>query len=186
MQNYKIALGAGIISVLLPVGIAFAHTDIQVDTHADAGLGSGENQPGLNVELQSHSDAEVQGEDAMDNHGDDGSEMNGDHKSASSTDLNEHANAKAMMRGDNADEHGDASSSKEDNGNHYGFGRGGIRGFFDWLFGLPASTTVGDIRTQMAATTTSESTGSSQGLGRFFHDLFGSFKGFFGGGGDDN
>lgn len=62
---------------------------------------------------------------------------------------------------------GNATSS----GKGEGIGKGGIAGFFQWLFGLPASTTIGDIRTQIEASTTASTTspGNPQGLGFWAH-----------------
>jgi hypothetical protein len=90
------------------------------------------------------------------------------------------------------DDKGAAASSSDDRGKSEdpGFGRGGIRAFLSWIFGLPDSTTVGDLRAQMnASTTASTSSGQgvgpessgSQGLGSFFKRIFGSFGRFLGG-----
>ncbi|MDP3645810.1 MAG: hypothetical protein Q8R25_01870 [bacterium] len=62
-----------------------------------------------------------------------------------------------------------------------GWGKGGVRGFLSFLFGLPASTTVGELRAEMTATTTNSigsgqgsSTSKSQGLG-FWARILGVF-----------
>jgi hypothetical protein len=54
--------------------------------------------------------------------------------------------------------------------------RGGLPAFLRFIFGLPATTTIGDLRGQMNATTTASTTqGSSNGLG-IFGRLFNFFR----------
>jgi hypothetical protein len=64
------------------------------------------------------------------------------------------------------------STTTEDKGQ--GWGKGGIRSFLSFFFGLPASSTVGDIRAGMTATTSAD-TSKSQGLG-FWARILGAFK----------
>ncbi len=66
------------------------------------------------------------------------------------------------------------ATGTDENGNGKGGGHGNfISNFFQWLFGLPATTTVGDIRAAINASSTA-STSPSQGLG-FWARFFGFF-----------
>jgi hypothetical protein len=71
-----------------------------------------------------------------------------------------------------------ATSTEKVRGN--GIGKGGMGGFLRWIFGLPDSTTVGDIRAQMAATSTA---GTPHAEAGFWARIFGSFH--FGGNKDN-
>ena len=75
-------------------------------------------------------------------------------------------------------EHGDRDD------NHVRGENRGLASFFSWFFGLPASTTVGDIRAQINASTTVAGNGGhdNEGLG-FFARLFSMFN--FGGKSDE-
>lgn len=71
---------------------------------------------------------------------------------------------------------GEKSTTTDDEGK--GWGRGGIRSFLSFFFGLPASTTVGDLRNELTAkgsASAAASTSKSQGLG-FWARIFGAFK----------
>jgi hypothetical protein len=65
---------------------------------------------------------------------------------------------------------------------------GGPASFFRWLFGLPASTTVGEVQASLEATTTATITASTTpqlpppppSMGDFFSHFFERFGGFFG------
>lgn len=84
-----------------------------------------------------------------------------------------------LQHGNGDFEHGSSTASTTKN--YEGFGKGGIPAFLRWLFGLPATTTIGDIRAQIGATTTASTTGgisTPMGLGFWAH-LFDFFH--FGG-----
>ena len=68
----------------------------------------------------------------------------------------------------------------------------GVSAFFRWLFGLPASTTIGEIQTSLEASSTTNVEASSTAsstiqaptpfvFGDFFDNIFAGFRGFFGG-----
>lgn len=65
-----------------------------------------------------------------------------------------------------------------DNGEHRGEIRGNkLQNFLAWIFGQPGSTTVADLKAQIAASSTisASSTSNTQGLG-FFARLFGFWR----------
>jgi hypothetical protein len=167
-MNYKIATALGLVTLIIPVGIALAESG--GDGGAQVGVGVSQNL-NVGVNLGSHGDAD-----------------NENASTSADVEVGEHSATTSLVGGEenglskhfgtttprgvmhdasSTDEHG--ATSSEDHGN--GIGRGGIVGFFQWLFGLPATTTVGDIRAQIEATTTASTTSSSNGLG-FFARLF--------------
>ncbi len=82
------------------------------------------------------------------------------------------------------------ATSTEDRGDDRDRGdmrKGGVREFFSWLLGLPATTTVGDIRAQLAATTTASTTAEvpPRGVAGFFQHFLEGIAGFFGRGRGD-
>lgn len=141
-------------------GSATGHIDVNEDNngvqngiHIDIGA-DGKNIVQVTGDAAEHGVVKVSGKDATSTHkveNGNGSEDTGRANQASS----------APMRADNG----------------HGFGKGGIRAFFSWIFGFPASTTIGDIRAEMTATTTVGAS-HSEGLG-FWARIFGAFH--FGG-----
>lgn len=86
------------------------------------------------------------------------------------------------VRDDDDDSSARSASSSDDRRRGHGRDdRRGIRFFFEWLFGLDDSTTVGDIKAQLEATTSADSTveGDGQGLGLFAKGFFSSFLSIF-------
>ena len=76
-----------------------------------------------------------------------------------------------MNQRDHEEKKDHATSTRRD---HEGFDKGGIRAFLSFFFGLPASTTVGELRAEMTATS-SANVSNSQGLG-FWARVFGAFR----------
>lgn len=171
-MNYKAATAVvSIATLIMPAGVALAK---------DNGQDSSENGLGVSEQIRANLNLNIHG-DANDDDANLGAgastsvearQMGEDKRSENSPDT--------AGRGKSEDEHGTttADTPSDDHGN--GIVRGGIPAFFRWLFGLPATTTVGEIRTAVQATTTASTTSSSQGLG-FFARLF-AFLGF----GQDN
>lgn len=158
-MKYKIAVALGLASLIIPAGIALAEDGGHGG--AQGGIGVSQNlQVGLNLGLRGDADEHADASTSAD------VEV-GEHMSATSTERNKGQRGE-MERGDHATT--TATTSKD----HEGLGKGGIPAFLRWLFGLPATTTVGDIRTQIAATTTASTTSGSNGLG-FFARLFDFF-----------
>ena len=153
-MNMYTKVGIALISLFVPAGIALAdnghgigaqlHNDVQIAVHGDRDKGEDGVQSSTTVGL--HVD--------LDNDDDRGN--------ATSTE---------RSHGKQGDEERKEHATSTDNHPVWGK-KGGLSGFFRWLFGLPASTTVGDIRAQIAATTTASTTGSNgNGLGFFAHLL---------------
>ena len=146
------------------VGVGGLHTDVQIAGHVESEAGDRENDDG---EYDKH-----------DGNGKDGGWMedkNDERGNATSTERND------GNRGDN--ERGEHASSTVSakfhlDGSH-GLSGQGIRSFFSWIFGLPASTTVGDIKAQLGATTTTSVGGESGGI--FARGFFHAFLRLFGG-----
>lgn len=163
--------------------------------------GGGTSHVGINGDIQVKTGMMIQGrpsiqgvsDDDQDGHPDsgEGSDENQLHKDNGQSGTNPmFENKDRMMQAssthmrDNNEDNGQRDhnvSTSGDKGKGEEMGKGGIRAFFSWILGLPASTTVGDIRAQIAATTTA-SASHSEGLG-FWARIFGAFH--FGGGKDN-
>ncbi len=96
-----------------------------------------------------------------------------------------------MMRSREGGE-GTTSISREDRGGNGRGGErmGGIQSFFQWLFGLPGTTTVADIRANISAsasTSASSDTGvpPTPAVSNFFRHFFEGIGSFFGGRGEN-
>ncbi len=170
-----IAVLVGIISVMSP-GLAFANL-------LNAGVG-------VNGNVESNLELEVEERDREANEVSATAKL-GIGASTSASAREDARDDRATSSRGNSDEAGDtapnatSSEHRKDGENASGedgrgFGKGGLVGFFRWIFGLPDDTTVGEIRTELQATTTlSTSSGqavstdsSSQGLG-FWARIFG-------------
>jgi len=167
-MNYKTILAVlGAAALIIPSGLALANDGGQGILGSTGSGISGHAQVGLNVGLR-------------------GGDANENDNSSTSVDVEvgEHGNATSTERGDGKQGEkerglhatttlaGQAASSTN---SHVGLGKGGIVGFFRWILGLPDTTTVGQIRADLTATTTASTTaGSSQGLG-FWAQVLGFF-----------
>ena len=144
MKKYTLATTAAVISLLLPLSFALAEDGNHMPPPP----------PRIHGGFQIH---------MMDGQGDD--------DNASTTDNeNEHATSTPWMHGERKGiERGDASSTEQEHGNKMIGIHHGLPNFFRWIFSLPATTTVGDIRTAIEASTTASTTSGSQGLGFWAH-----------------
>ena len=68
----------------------------------------------------------------------------------------------------------EATTTTENDGTKGGGGKGVLSGFWQWLMGAPATTTLGDIRAHIEASTTASTTVSAGSHG-FLARLFGFF-----------
>ena len=169
--------------IVLPAGVAFANGEEVVE--------SPRPDVSVSVDATTHSATEVRGGRGGGRHG-----QGEDHTINSVTGATTTRHGGYWSNPDNAEDvrghdgvdsdHPFASSTAssthirggDDNSRHGGDVRGNrIVGFLAWIFGQPDSTTIGDIKTQMQASTTlnTPTAGNSEGLG-FFARLFGFFR----------
>ena len=176
-MNYKAIIGASIAGLMIPAGMALAESSVKGEARAEGHIFQN-NQSDLefNVKLRGVADLDRDGRlDVVGRiHGD--ADMDDDNDG-----VNDQRGKKDEKRAEAArkesGEGRDESSIKNDD--HRGFGKGGlpgqgIRSFVSFFFGLPASTTVGELRAQLAATTSTDIS-KSQGLG-FWGRIFGAFR----------
>lgn len=167
-MNYKtIAVALSAVALIIPAGLALAK-DGGNGVFGPSGFKIVEHvQNGLNMSLRGSDDNSSTLIDRI-------GREDGKHRSATSTERNNEKrgelererHATSTLAGQTA------STTKS----HEGFGKGGLVGFFKWFFGLPATTTVGEIRAQITATTTAGATASSSnGLGFWAH-VFGFLR----------
>ena len=172
----RIPVLVAIISMIaLPAGMAMA-LEVEGGSNTDVGVQTGVVHTNAHAIVGVH----INAEDQSDKGGDDATEggkpvpmlfNEGDGHGASdmhATSTRSHEDGNKGKEGKGEDKH---ATSTEKNGN--GFGKGGIRAFLSWIFGLPASTTIGDLRAEVTAST-SASVSHSQGLG-FWGRIFGLF-----------
>lgn len=149
-MKYKIATVLSIAALIIPAGLALAK-DGGRGVFGPSGAQIAEHvQNSLNVSLRGDSD---------DNSSTSVDREDNERSNATSTERNK------RQRGEfEREKH--ATSTASTTRDHEGFGKGGIVGFFRWIFGLPATTTVGEIQAQLNSTTTASTTvSSSNGLG---------------------
>lgn len=160
-MKYKIATALGLAALIIPAGMALAD-----DGHRGLGLFE-QIQAGLHVNGDADdNDASVNANASTSAHVDI-NDNDDDHDNATSTER------KDGQRGDKErSEHATTSTTTKEHGV---FGKGGLPAFLRWIFGLPASTTIGDIKAQIVASSSASTTmvtSTSQGLGFWAH-LFG-------------
>lgn len=143
MKKY-LGISVSLIALLAPASLVFA------DTHGDT---QGHTLVGTSATIQVNADSQANVDTQTDLQG------NIDENNTDEGDLNTVDEATTTMKqGDKKDSHTDEATSTENQGEHgHGGGNGVFASFWSWLFGLPATTTVGDIRTQLQASTTASS-----------------------------
>ncbi len=152
----------GIISLaVIPVGMAAA-LEIEGGSDANVHVGSGIHS---NVELG----ATVSDENKSDNGSDEEREVGKAH--ASST-VQWHGKSQEHASSTKGHEDGDKGDNASSSDHGKGWGKGGIIGFFRMIFNLPDSTTVGQIKAKLAATTTADAHGEGLGLWARIMGLF--------------
>lgn len=163
--------------LLFPAGAALAK-GIEIETHGS--LDAGVSAVSIEIEAESHGNRGRGRDHAEDNSRNASSTASTTQKGGywSNADTAEDVRGREV-----GEKHRSATSTasstrhREDN-DHRGNGRGNrVQNFLAWFFGQPDSTTVGEIKAQINASTTigSSTPGSAQGLG-FFARFFGFFR----------
>lgn len=154
--------------VLFPAGLALAK-DGSDDVKIGLQLGTS-----VSVERGGNDDSTKSGNSVRAKI-EDGDSSSDDSTLRASGSASSNANVRGEDRSDDKDKiERSSSTSSDDNGRGREKGMNRFSAFFSWLFGLPATTTVGDIRANIVASTTA-TTSSSQGLG-FWARIFGFFN----------
>lgn len=162
-MNYKIATTVvGLATLIIPAGVALAK---------DGGQASGSSGgAGISQGVRVNLDVNLRGDRNENEHASTSADIEaGERGSATSTERSKE------QRGEKERELHATTTASTSADRGKGLGRGGVPAFLRWLFGLPATTTVGDIRTAVQATTTASTTSPSQGLG-FWAQLFGFLR----------
>jgi hypothetical protein len=159
MIKKYIGASAALVILMAPAGLVFAD-----DGSPHAGFLN------ASVTSQVHFQNTTRGNKEEDNENDNDRDDDGFHAFASSTSSTTMPWLKGEKKGffehigtttpPGIERHHHEASSTQDNAsstNNFG-GNGSITTFLQWIFGLPASTTVGDIRTTLTASTTASST----------------------------
>jgi hypothetical protein len=161
-----------LIVLLAPAGLAFA--DQGGSVHADQSIKASVTDP-IDAQLNMHqqSDAEVN----------DGNDGNIDNTNNGNVDIKEQDNS--MTEPSHMNHHEATSTEREaDSADHNSKGgnikeRSMFSAFFSWFMGLPATTTVGEVRSTLGASTTtgvaSTSLQNSTQIG-FFQSLMHFFR----------
>lgn len=180
-SHIKIAIA--IISMFLPLSFALAHENNQQPPPPRSGvvlhresefnfkLGG---QQGEDINENDATSTDKDAEDATSTawmHG----EKDGHGKHFSTTTPPGIVNHHGKDNNEHATTTKDKDNNNENNDNHNG-NRGigehrGLPSFLRWLFGLPATTTIGQIRADIQASTTATSSSPSEGLGFWAHVL---------------
>ena len=145
----------GIGALIIPAGMALADNNSS-GASGSAGLGVGVGvaqtvQLNVNANAQAGAQASTS---RNDNAGSNASSANAsENASATSSDRNKGQRGE-VEREEHATQANSSAqaTSGDDNRPEWG-AKGGLVGFFRWIFGLPATTTVGEIRSEMQATT---------------------------------
>ena len=173
-MKYLTVIATGIAVIIIPAGMALADKGGNSSSNGNGDNGRGQSifqhlQSNFEFIIGRHNNEKTndasstkENEDINDNNDDATSshKQNGERRFgpfASST--KEHELHATSTHATSTNEHGN------------GIGKGGLPAFFQWLFGLPATTTIGDIRAEINATTSASTTNatSPQGLGFWAH-----------------
>lgn len=161
---YVVGIVAGAVGLLSPA-LALADMRAHIDANQQVQIGLS----GVNVSDENGDSVHADSGDSATSSGH-SERMDADHQDAAGISNEQDAN--------NNDQEGDATSSiKEDD---HGGDILGIGVFMHWLFGLPASTTVGQVRTEMQASTTADAHGDQESGDNFFAHFFARLSSFFG------
>ncbi|MDR3547901.1 MAG: hypothetical protein P4M11_06505 [Candidatus Pacebacteria bacterium] len=149
MKKY-IGIAISSLVLLIPAGLAFADNGQGDDDH-QASI-----QSGVMIRLGDSAEFDLQGQSHEDISENDGSSTNKDPQDDK------------IFHGGKHGTTTEATTSSDENHN----ANPPITAFWNWLLGLPATTTVGDLRTQIEASTTASSTaGVPVGISFFQHLL---------------
>jgi hypothetical protein len=168
MTTKYLGIPVALLVLLVPAGLAFAE-------HGDSQGNSRDNSKSIQIHVQGNSKLDVNNNDGESNDGNDGT------ISATSTiDLQEQGDTNdnegtSTLSDKSEKEHGEATST-EDRGENKVHGHGVLSSFMNWFLGLPDTTTVGQIRSTIgASTTTASTTVVEQGRMVFFQLLMNFF-----------